>query len=126
MSNLFQKDLNILGITPKQYGILVVVSSTLDITQIKVAAILRLDRTTIGQQIDILESKKLLQRIQSSKDKRAYNLKLSPKGKEVVDSLWKKMKKIEQKIIANLSKEQQEQFLHLTTVIYNSEVKNDE
>jgi DNA-binding MarR family transcriptional regulator len=126
INELFQKDLAVIGITPKQYGILIVVSSNNDITQKKAAEALKLDRTTIGQQIDLLESKELLIRVHDKNDKRAYNLKLTAKGKNVVETLWQKMQDTEHSVISSLSKEQQIQFLELTKIIYQSEVNINE
>lgn len=126
MSELFQKHLDVIGINPKQYGILLVVSSNLEETQRSVAKKLKLDRTTIGQQIDILEKKKFLVRIQSKKDKRAYNLKLTSEGETIVKSLWDKMHAVELQVLGELTLEQQKKFTELTKTIYQSEVKIDE
>lgn len=126
MSDLFQEHLDVYSITFKQYGVLLVVSADIEETQRSVAKKLKLDRTTIGQLIDQLEAKDLLKRIQSKKDKRAYNLHLTDNGKVVVEKLWDKMNNVETQVISGLTIEEQKNFIELTMKIYESEVKVDE
>lgn len=126
LSDLFQDYLDVYNITVKQYGVLLVVSSTIEETQRSVAKKLKLDRTTIGQLIDQLEEKKLLKRVQNKKDKRAYNLHLKDKGKEVVEILWDKMNDVESQVISGLTSEEQKIFVTLAMKVNKSEVKVDE
>jgi MarR family transcriptional regulator, lower aerobic nicotinate degradation pathway regulator len=126
MSDLFQDYLDVYSITSKQYGVLLVVSSDIEETQRSVARKLKLDRTTIGQLIDYLERKNLLKRVQSKKDRRAYNLHLTDPGREVVEILWDKMNNVESQVISCLTNEEQKKFVELTMKINESEVKVDE
>lgn len=122
MSDKFQNHLDAYGITFKQYGVLLVVSSDLEETQISVAKKLKLDRTTIGQLIDKLEKQNLLMRVQSKKDKRAYNLHLTNEGNNVVKILWDKMNNSEREVISCLTSEEQKKMVELLVKVYEREV----
>jgi DNA-binding MarR family transcriptional regulator len=85
---LFAKELVKFGITSKHFGTMLIVSENPNITQVEVANIQRVDRTTMGQLIDLLEDKQLLKRTRHPSDRRAYCLKLTPEGEEAINSLW--------------------------------------
>jgi len=121
MSEIFEKSLEEKGISPKQYGILLVVYGNKELTQKLVADKVAIDRTTMGQHVDILEEKNYISRIRSKHDKRAYNLVLTPEGRDAVTTLWEPMVSSEKDIIQTLSKQQQLEFRKLVRSVYENE-----
>jgi len=119
MSEIFEKSLNAKGITPKQYAILVVVYEHEELTQKLVADQVAIDRTTMGQHIDALESKDYIKRVRSNKDKRAYNLVLTSEGLETVSTLWDALVASENEIIKSLSQKDQFCFRKFVKCLYD-------
>lgn len=113
IDDLFAKELTGTGITSKHYGTMLIVKENPNITQIEVAKIQRIDRTTAGQLVDLLEEKQLLMRSRHPNDKRAYCLQLTVQGDEVICSLWNFMKKCEDEMLYVLDTKEKNLFLNL-------------
>jgi DNA-binding MarR family transcriptional regulator len=80
---LGELDLEPLGITPREYSVLVVLADRSPLSQTQVAEILRLDRTTILKLGASLERKRLVVRERDPNDARAYAVALTPAGDRV-------------------------------------------
>lgn len=113
IDDLFAKELSGTGITSKHCGTMLIVKENPNITQIEVAKIQRIDRTTAGQLVDLLEEKQLLMRSRHPSDKRAYCLQLTVQGDKVICSLWNSMKKCENEMLSVLDMEEKNLFLNL-------------
>lgn len=113
IDDLFAKELTDTGITPKHYGTMLIVRENPNITQIEVAKKQRIDRTTAGQIVDLLEEKQLLMRSRHPSDRRAYCLQLTKQGDEMICSLWESMKKCEDKILSALDSKEENLFLNI-------------
>jgi DNA-binding MarR family transcriptional regulator len=109
----FAKELTDTGITSKHYGTMLIVKENPGITQIEAAKIQRIDRTSIGQLIDLLEEKQLLMRSKHPSDRRAYCLQLTKQGDEVIYSLWNSMKKCEDEMLSVLDSKEKNLFIDL-------------
>lgn len=72
-------------------------------TQVKISELMFIDRTTVGQLIDSLESKGFVKRQQNPKDRRQNLIAVTRKGQNLVLNSWEEMQQIEQDVIANLS-----------------------
>ena len=77
---LGERDLEPLGITPREYSVLAVLAERSPLSQTQVADILALDRTTILKLGASLERKQLIVRERDAKDARAYAMALTPAG----------------------------------------------
>jgi DNA-binding MarR family transcriptional regulator len=110
---LFAKELVKFGITSKHFGTLLIVSENPNITQVEAANIQRVDRTTMGQLIDLLEDNQLLKRNKNPSDRRAYCLQLTSKGEEVIGSLWGYMKACEDEVLSVLDDKEKTLLLEL-------------
>lgn len=108
MDKQFSKSLSMYGIDSRGYGVLVTLSNNDSITQIKIGELISIDRTTIGQLIDMLESKGFVKRQQNPKDRRQNLIVLTNDGKTLVAKMWQEMHQIEQGVIANLADWQKE------------------
>lgn len=77
---LGERDLEPLGITPREYTVLAVLADRSPLSQTQVAEILGLDRTTILKLGASLERKRLVVRERDANDARAYAVALTPGG----------------------------------------------
>ena len=78
--SLFLEETGELGITNRQYGILLVLKHQPGIDQITVAKLLGLDRSTTGMVLTKLEQAGLVGRVVGAKDRRKRSLALTPAG----------------------------------------------
>jgi MarR family transcriptional regulator, lower aerobic nicotinate degradation pathway regulator len=77
---LGERDLEPLGITPREYSVLAVLADRSPLSQTQVGEILGLDRTTILKLGASLERKGLVVRERDVNDARAYAVALTPAG----------------------------------------------
>jgi DNA-binding MarR family transcriptional regulator len=77
---LGERDLEPLGITPREYSVLAVLAERSPLSQTQVAETLALDRTTILRLGASLERKRLVVRERDANDARAYAVALTPAG----------------------------------------------
>jgi DNA-binding MarR family transcriptional regulator len=75
-----ERDLEPLGITPREYSVLEVLAVHSPLSQTRIAAVLGLDRTTILKLGASLEQKKLVVRARDEHDRRAYAVALTKAG----------------------------------------------
>ncbi|TCL54772.1 DNA-binding MarR family transcriptional regulator [Kineothrix alysoides] len=76
-------------ITTSQWAILKLLSVELTLTQAQIAEKLNSDRATCGSVIDRLTNKKLVLKRMNTADRRAFDISLSQKGIDIVESLTK-------------------------------------
>lgn len=79
--------MNEYGITTSQWAVLKLLSVESVLTQAQIADKLNSDRATCGSVIDRLVKKELIIKSMSDIDRRAYNISLSPQGKNLVEAL---------------------------------------
>ena len=77
---LGERDLEPLGITPREYSVLAVLAERSPLSQTQIAEILGLDRTTILKLGASLEGTGLVVRERDANDARAYAVALTPAG----------------------------------------------
>lgn len=111
---LFSKSLLSCGIDSRGYGILVTLTNHHAITQIKIGELMSIDRTTVGQLIDMFETKGFVKREQNPKDRRQNLVVLTNVGQNLVREKWEEMRQIERSVISNLSDWQKEVFISIT------------
>tara|TARA_R110002072_G_scaffold101056_18_gene222729 strand:+ start:1421 stop:1891 length:471 start_codon:yes stop_codon:yes gene_type:complete len=75
------------GISPPQFGTLLLIEANPDISQSAVAEALRFDRSTLVQIIDRLEERGLVVRNVSPTDRRSHALRLTDKGTAALATL---------------------------------------
>ena len=117
MSDLFAVKLAQMGMTPKHYGLLLAVYKAPNMTQRDVAGFLKIDRSTTGKLVDMLEEKGFLKRNDHPTDRRAYVLALTPAGAEIVLQLWQSLVLSEQSALYGLSEDEISTFSRLLNKI---------
>ena len=101
-----------LQLNVRTYFILTVVADHNPPSQIELARMLNLDPTLVVAHIDGLQQSGLLTRIRSTRDRRRYELRLTPAGEDILRSTNEIVARIEKEFFAPLEPEQLEQFSH--------------
>lgn len=102
-----------LNLTPVQFAALSTVAEHPGIDQATVAGLVAYDRATLGKVIDRLESRGLILRQTSSKDRRAKLLNISENGAELLAQARPIVVDLQSGIIEGLTEDEQKTFLRL-------------
>src|SRR5262245_46051767 len=100
-------------LNPMQYAALAHLSDESDIDQNRLAAGLGIDRTSVGQLIDQLETKGLLERRVNGADRRAKLLRLTARGTKLRERLRPKAHLVQAQLLAPLTPAERETLLEL-------------
>jgi len=96
------------GLSPKHFGILVLVQRRGPMRQTDVADLLRVDRTTVMKLIDELEAGGFVKRGADPSDRRANAVKATAKGSQWLEKLKPAAEEVERRFLAPLSSGEQE------------------
>jgi DNA-binding MarR family transcriptional regulator len=110
--SLFLEETGALGITNRQYGIMLVLKAEPGIDQITVAKLLGLDRSTTGMVLTKLEDAGLVGRVVGD-DRRKRSLKLTPTGERMLKRLAEPARRAQERVLSAFSPREQETFLDL-------------
>jgi len=69
-----------LGLSPRAWGVLSTLAESGPLTQIELATTMAIDRTAMVYLLDDLEQRKLVERVRSPQDRRAFSIHLTPAG----------------------------------------------
>jgi DNA-binding MarR family transcriptional regulator len=72
-----------LGLSPRAWGVLSTLAESGPLTQIELATTMAIDRTAMVYLLDDLEQRKLVERVRSPQDRRAFMIHLTPGGRDV-------------------------------------------
>jgi len=111
--SLFMAETERFGITKTQYGILFILSHRPGLSQITVAKLLGLDRSTTSMVVKKLEDSGLVALDQSAEDLRQRTLSLTAEGRAMLKRLSEPVKRAEQHVLAAFTPAEQQQFLTL-------------
>ena len=100
---LGERDLEPLGITPREYTVLAVLAERSPLSQTRVAEILGLDRTTILKLGASLEQLGLVVRERDPADHRAYAVALTPAGEQMRKQAFRLLLTCERRFLSTLS-----------------------
>src|SRR5262249_23126434 len=106
---LGERDLEPLGITPREYSVLAVLADHSPLSQTQVAEILGLDRTTILKLGAALERKRLVIRRRDANDARAYAVALTPAGNRLRAQAFELLLACEARFLTPLNRKEREQ-----------------
>ena len=101
---LGERDLEPLGITPREYSVLAVLAEQSPLSQTQVAEILGLDRTTILKLGASLERRRLVVRERDADDARAYAVALTPDGDRLRGEAFELLLACEAQFLAPLNR----------------------
>jgi DNA-binding MarR family transcriptional regulator len=111
----FMEECGEFGITPVQYACLKALKASPGVDATRLSALIAFDRSTIGNVLERLERKGLIQRFASTEDKRIKLLKLDPSGKLLLRRLEAAVDRTQKRILAPLNVEQQRILIKLLT-----------
>jgi MarR family transcriptional regulator, temperature-dependent positive regulator of motility len=108
-----------------EFGLLVAISHVSGIEQKNLAAVMSLDVTTIGQLVDVLESKGLVRRISSRTDRRVKLVEITKEGGRLVDEYRPKVLAAQDDVLARLSKQERQFLTDLMTRVIQANPHHD-
>ena len=111
--SIFLEETGELGITNRQYGILVLLRRHPGIDQITVAKLLGLDRSTTGMVLKKLEEDGLVARYVGDRDRRRLLLKLTPAGERMHARLAEPAKRAQARVLSVFESRERDEFLRL-------------
>jgi MarR family transcriptional regulator, lower aerobic nicotinate degradation pathway regulator len=100
---LFHDALAPLGLTPKSFGALSVITEHGPLSQTTLGETLRIDRTTMVAVVDELERTGYVQRGRNSADRRVHSLAVTPAGKEALDAAERVARRTHDELLADLT-----------------------
>jgi DNA-binding MarR family transcriptional regulator len=112
-SGFFKEKLEGYGLTPPQFGTLAFLWQQDGISQIRLALLMRKDRTTMSGIIDRLEKEGLVVRRSDPEDRRAHLVYVTPKGAGLRAELEKIAVQSNFELTATLSEKERKQLIFL-------------
>jgi DNA-binding MarR family transcriptional regulator len=110
-------------ITPVQYAALIAVRENPDLNAIRLSALVAFDRSTLGNVLERLEAKGLIERAASPRDKRVKVLRLTREGAGTLREVEPAGVKPQERIPAPLRPKDQRRFMALLAQLV--ELNND-
>jgi DNA-binding MarR family transcriptional regulator len=112
-ARLFASELTALGVAPRGYGVLSSIAATGGQTQQELADALGIHRNNMVSLIDDLEAAGLVQRHKHSRDRRAFTIRLTDEGADVVRRVAELLPDLDSRIGRGLAKHQRELLIDL-------------
>ncbi|WP_432470470.1 MarR family winged helix-turn-helix transcriptional regulator [Amphritea sp. HPY] len=116
---LFLKECSEYNLTPIQYGVLTGLLENPGIDQITLAREVGIDRTNVADVLQRLEKRKLVVRETAEHDRRMKLVNLTAEGRKILADMYQAMMNTQQKLLAPLNEQEQEQFLDLLVRLVN-------
>jgi DNA-binding MarR family transcriptional regulator len=108
-----------------EFGLLVAISNVSGLEQKSLATVISLDVTTVGQLIDTLESKGLVQRVSSPTDRRVKLVEITEKGKRYIVEHRPKVLKAQSEVLAVLSEKERQTLTDLLARVIEANPHHD-
>jgi MarR family transcriptional regulator, lower aerobic nicotinate degradation pathway regulator len=100
-----------MNVTPVQFALLFAASKQAGLDQRTLAGRIGLDTSTVGQVVDRLESRELIERKVSPTDKRVRLLSVTPAGKKLLQGVMPAMLRAQDRILAPLPQADRAKFM---------------
>lgn len=113
----FKSELDPYELTPPQFGILRFLWQQDGITQIELSEKCQVDRTTLGGLLDRLERNGLVERHKHPNDRRAHQIRLTSKGKELETPLIECSQRALKKLTSGLSDDEINEFTRMLEIL---------
>ncbi len=108
---LFFEECAEFGITPVQYGLLTILSTSPDSDQVTLANALGIDRTNVADVLRRLEQGGLITRQRNIEDRRMVLARLTAEGEELVERMHPSMARAQERLLDVLDPAEREAFL---------------
>jgi DNA-binding MarR family transcriptional regulator len=110
---LFMDECAAFDLTPVQYATLVAVRDHAGIDATRLSALIAFDRSTLGNVLERLETRKLVHRYAAPEDKRVKLLRLTPAGATLATRAEAAVLRAQQRILAPLQPQDREKLVAL-------------
>jgi MarR family transcriptional regulator, temperature-dependent positive regulator of motility len=100
-------------VTPVQYAALAAVGANPKLDQVTLAGLIAYDRTTITGVVDRLVQKELIARHESSRDRRARELKITDAGRRVLRGVTPAVEAAQQMLVRGLTEKEAKELVRL-------------
>src|SRR5215510_1938047 len=110
--DIFQAEMKIEGLTPRQLAVLMTVSQNEGLSQTGLVERTGIDRSTLADIVRRMQRKGLLQRRRTKEDARAYAVKLTEEGRRVLRAADPAAKRVDERILQGVPGQQREQFMN--------------
>jgi MarR family transcriptional regulator for hemolysin len=111
MRTVYDRRVRSLGLTRSQWWVLNHIFRNPGVTQSELAAILEVERATLGRLLDRLQAKGWVRREDDARDRRAWRVHLTPAADPAMRKLRKQAFGLRRDALAGLSAAQREQFV---------------
>jgi len=105
----FQEVLEPLGLTPKSFGVLIVITESGPLSQAAVGETLLIDRTTMVSLVDDLQRAGYVERGRNATDRRVHSLRVTAVGEEALGAAERIACTLQDELLAGLSADEREQ-----------------
>ena len=112
-SELFAARAGKTGITPRQFAVLVTVAQNEGLSQTGLVDRTGIDRSTLADIIRRMIQRGLLQRKRTRQDARAYAVRLSEHGREILQQAIPAVQLAEQELLAELSEDERRTLINM-------------
>jgi DNA-binding MarR family transcriptional regulator len=112
---LFMEETAAFGVTPVQYAALVAIGEQPDIDASRLSQLIAFDRSTLGNVLARLEAKGLIERKGGGEDRRVKRLRITRRGKALLDRIGAAVERAQQRILAPLAPAERRHFMALLT-----------
>lgn len=113
-------------LTGRHVGVMTAIHERGSIQQNEIGLCMRIDRTTMVDVVDDLESKGLVERKDNPADRRAYALVLTAKGREILPRAQKLGFGAEQRFLSHLSIKEQKELIALLQKLVHAHFSESE
>jgi DNA-binding MarR family transcriptional regulator len=100
-------------LTPVQYAALHAIGAWPDSDQVGIARAIACDKATVGAVLDRLQARGLVARTPDSADRRAWRLRLTAAGAELLERIEPRVAQVQRDLLAPLSAAEQRQLMAL-------------
>ena len=118
--DIFADEMSKVKLTPRQYAVLVSVAEQEGLSQTGLVDRTGIDRSTLADIIRRMLRKGLLQRKRTKEDARAYSVRLTEEGRQLLEAAAPGASRSEERLLAALPREQRDSFLLALATIVKS------
>jgi MarR family transcriptional regulator, temperature-dependent positive regulator of motility len=111
VEHLFETDMKTNGLTARQLAVLITVSQNEGLSQTDIVERTGIDRSTLADIVRRLKGKGLLQRRRTKEDARAYAVRLTEEGQQVLRSAEPRARRVDEQILDALPAKRRAEFM---------------
>jgi len=100
---------DLLGVTLKEFVLLMYLGESTKVTQQKLAKVLFLDANTTVILLNGLEDKRLIDRTRDPEDRRRHLVEITPKGRKALEKAERQLETVADDVLANLDQDERGQ-----------------